>query len=91
MTVIFDPDVQEAAEFLQSRFLCSKLVSIAEGLAVVAPGLWGHYGAEQVVPIRLSHPSILACDRHTQSNATESCLVHGRAGDESVAVEARPD
>src|SRR4051794_31579292 len=30
------PDLQEALEFLQSRFVASRLVSIAQGLAVMA-------------------------------------------------------
>ena len=53
MTVEIDADVRKAVEFLQSSFPAARLVGIAKGVGAVGPLLWGHYRAEDVVPVRL--------------------------------------
>ena len=48
MELILDPDVKAVAEFMQSQIPASRLVSVADGLAKLAPILWDKYEAESV-------------------------------------------
>ena len=71
MQLIFDPEVQAVAEFMQERIPANRLANVASGLAKIAPLIWGHYQAEDVKTIRLLAEPILACDPHTQSSSKE--------------------
>jgi len=51
-----DSDVLAVAIFMQERMAASRLVAVADGLAAIAPLLWGHYEAEAVQALRLAWP-----------------------------------
>ena len=72
MELVIDPDVKTVAEFMQCRFSAARLVAVANGLASIAPLLWGRYQPEEVQTLRLAcnAPTSLD-DRHTQSGANE--------------------
>lgn len=56
--LILDPDVKAVVEFIQRSFQCRRMVSIANGVAALAPILWGHWEAEDVETLRLQEPPI---------------------------------
>ena len=58
--LVADPDVQAVAEFMQARIAASRLVAVADGLAAMAPLLWGRYAAEAVQALRLDAGAITA-------------------------------
>lgn len=74
MNCEIDPDVKAVAEFMQRTFAVSKLSSIAEGVAAIAPLLWGHYGGEPVRVVELRECSPVTSGRshgqHKQPSAT---------------------
>ena len=49
--VELNSDVQKLAAFMQTSFETAKLVALADGIADIAPILWGHYAASDVAPI----------------------------------------
>lgn len=59
-SVVVDTDVQAVVEFMQTRIAASRLVAVADGLAAMAPLLWGHFQPEAVQAIRLEHEPIAA-------------------------------
>lgn len=65
-----DSDVQAVAEFMQARIAASRLVAVADGLAAIAPLLWGRYKPEAVQVIRFVAPSITGCAERTQPAAS---------------------
>lgn len=76
MSIEIDADVEAVAEFMQGRFPAARLTAIAKGIGAIAPLLWGHYRAEEIVLIRLAaalptSARHAADDRPTQSSATE--------------------
>lgn len=52
-SMIVDDDVRVVAEFMQGRIAASRLVAVANGLAAMAPLLWGRYQSEDVQIVRL--------------------------------------
>ena len=68
-SIVMDSDVQEVAEFMQTRIAASRLVAVADGLAAVAPLLWGRYTAEAIQALRLEANRITDCAERTQSGA----------------------
>jgi hypothetical protein len=48
-----DADVHRIAEVMQREIAASRLVAVADGLAAIAPLLWGSYQPEPVQTIRL--------------------------------------
>jgi hypothetical protein len=48
MDLEIDKDVKAVAEFMQERIEASRLVSVADGVARMAPILWGRYPAQTV-------------------------------------------
>jgi hypothetical protein len=53
MNLEMDADVQRVAEFMQSNIAAAKLSCVAATLAKLASILWGHYGEESIVALRL--------------------------------------
>ncbi len=71
MNLIADSDVQEVAEFMQTRIPANRLVSVANGLAAIAPTLWGCYTpAEEIRVLQLV--VTLGCDLPKLPSARES-------------------
>ena len=56
MDLNIDPNLKAVAEFMQERLPANQLVAVANGLATIAPLLWGHYKGEEIVPLRLVSP-----------------------------------
>lgn len=79
---VIDPDVHLVLEFMQRNLQCSRMVSVAEAVAKLAPILWGHYDAEGLAPLTLALPK----PRPLQSTASESSLELRCVDDDSVAV-----
>jgi hypothetical protein len=52
-SIVVDADVRAVAEFMQGRIAASRLVAVANGLAAMAPLLWGTYQPEPVQALRL--------------------------------------
>ena len=72
MEVIIDPDIKSVAEFMQTSIAANRLVPVAEGLAKMAPILWGRFAPEEVATLRLEEqPPISACGLHKQPSASE--------------------
>lgn len=71
MRLSVDPDVEEAAAFLQRSFAASKLVAIASALAELAPLLWGHYLLDDSPILKLIADPISPDDQRTRSTANE--------------------
>jgi hypothetical protein len=72
MELLIDPDVKAVAEFMQGRFSTARLVAVANGLAAIAPLLWGQYQPDEVQTLRLACDAPTSThDRHTQSIANE--------------------
>ena len=70
MTMEVDDDIKAVAEFMQERIEASRLVSVAEGLAAVAPLLWGRHPRKEVAVIQLSSVDPISnCGQHTRSFA----------------------
>jgi hypothetical protein len=90
MEVVFDADVQAVAEFMQSKIPANRLVSVAEGLAQIAPLLWGQYQSERVQTLKLQWPAIFSSsdEAHTQPCAKGSPLALRNADGGSAAVVA---
>lgn len=61
--VVVDPDVQVVAEFMQTRIAASRLVAVSDGLAAIAPLLWGRFQPEAVQALRLDVGSISAAEQ----------------------------
>lgn len=87
MRLVMDDDVQRVCEFMQASVPTAKLVAVADGLASLAPLLWGTYQGEAVSALRLSSKPISACDRHRPQDATEPCPVLLCAGGDDPAAE----
>jgi hypothetical protein len=56
MEFVCDSDVMQVLEFMQSNMPTDKLVSVAKGVAQLAPILWGRYGENPVAALQLEHP-----------------------------------
>jgi uncharacterized protein YjeT (DUF2065 family) len=70
VSVEMDSDVQSVAAFMQAQIAASRLVAVAEGLAAIAPALWGRYVPEPVQALRLSVVAPSAADgQQTRSSA----------------------
>ena len=54
MELIIDDDVKSVAEFMQSCSPATKLVSVAEAVANIAPILWGQYESQAISALRLA-------------------------------------
>lgn len=70
MRVVVDDDVQAVAGFMQANVPASRLTSVANALAVLAPVLWGKFEPEQVQALRLEGEVITAGSR-TPAASTE--------------------
>ena len=55
MDLVIDSDVKAVAEFMQSHFAASRLVSVAQAMARLAPILWGRYPPEEIDALMLAH------------------------------------
>jgi len=66
-----DSDVQALAEFMQTKIAASRLVAVAEGLAAMAPLLWGQYQPEAVRVVRLEADPISDRAARTPPDASE--------------------
>ena len=86
MELTIDPDVKSVAEFMQGSMPAAKLISVASAVAALAPSLWGHFEAEEIVSLRLM-PSPLSEPRaeHTQQVAKSPGFA-GDAGDDSAVA-----
>lgn len=72
MRVDVDPDILAAAAALQSTVPAAKLVAVAEGVAKLAPALWGQLAsAEKVQVIRLVSDPISDHAQHIRLTANE--------------------
>lgn len=72
MNLEIDEDVKAVAEFMQERIAASRRVSVADGLARLAPLIWDRHSVEEVAVMRLSlDKPISDHDRRTQSCASE--------------------
>jgi GTPase len=58
-----DEDVQAVAAFMQGRIAASRLVAVADGLAALAPLLWGKFQPETIQAVRLEHAPITPAER----------------------------
>lgn len=90
MDLVFDEDVKAVAEFMQERLSANRLVSVANGLAAIAPLLWGRYDAEPVSVLQLVSPPPVNLDRdqRTQPGASGSAPDRARADDDFEAEVA---
>lgn len=71
MEIKVDRDVKAVLEFMQERVPPSRLASVASGIAVIAPVLWGHYQSEVVTALQmLAEPLTPACPESTHSTST---------------------
>jgi hypothetical protein len=52
-SLIVDADVEAVAGFMQRRIAASRLVAVADGLAAIAPLLWGRFQPEAIQALRL--------------------------------------
>lgn len=70
MNIEMDSDVRRVAEFMQLNIAAAKLSFVAACLAQLAPTLWGHYGEEPVIALRLlaDNPT-MDCDLRTPTDA----------------------
>jgi len=60
MDFVCDFHVKKVLEFMQDNLPCDKLVGIAEGIAQIAPIIWGRYERTPVNPLALECPPIRA-------------------------------
>lgn len=88
MRLVMDDDVQRVCEFMQASLPTAKLVAVADGLASLAPLLWGAYQGEAVAALRLLSEPISGCDRHRPRDATEPYPVLPCVGADDPAAEA---
>jgi hypothetical protein len=59
MQIKVDPDVRAVIEFVQTTISADRRVSVARGLAQLAPILWAETG-NTIRPLSLSHQQISA-------------------------------
>jgi hypothetical protein len=52
-TVTLDAEVHSVAQFMERNVAASRLVSVAEALASLAPILWSGHGRDVIVPLAL--------------------------------------
>jgi hypothetical protein len=52
-TLAMDSDVQAVLEFMQREIPAGRLVGVANGVASIAPLLWGGYQPEKIQALRL--------------------------------------
>lgn len=71
LKLVVDADVQVVAEFMQSNVAASRLVAIADGLAAIAPLIWGRYEPEKVLALRLVSPELTDCAERRHPSASE--------------------
>ena len=71
MDLEIDPDVKAVAEFMQANMTASHLVAVAQGVADLAPLLWGRYGKEDVSILLLRSTPLTAspCGRRKRESA----------------------
>lgn len=69
MNVVMDPDVQRVMEFMHNGTAANRLVNVAQGVAALAPILWGRYGSEPVQALELECNTM--CPAKTQSASNE--------------------
>ena len=60
MSLIVDADVEAVAEFMQKNIAATRLLAVADGIAAMAPLLWGTYATEPVQALRLEASAIPA-------------------------------
>ena len=53
MNLVADTDVLAVAEFMQTQIAASRLVAVANGVAAIAPILWGTYQRDAIDTLRL--------------------------------------
>jgi hypothetical protein len=91
MNLELDEDLRSLAEYMQCHIAAEKLVAVAQGLAALAPLLWGHHDRRSITPLALRNEPISACDPHTRSASSElSPGFSGHVGDRFVEEEAAP-
>lgn len=87
MAIEIDSEVEAVVEFMAQSIPASRLVAVANGLAALAPSLWGGYESEGIAPLRLVS-SPIRDDRRKPASSSESGLEPGCADGGSVAVAA---
>ena len=71
MNLIIDPNIQAVAEYMQNTLSTNCLVAVSQGLAKLAPLLWGHYETEDVSVLRVEHRPISDRPLNTQATSSE--------------------
>ena len=71
-SIVVDEDVLSVVEFMQGGIAASRLVAVAEGLAAMAPLLWGQYQREELRALRLAVAAPISDDgQRTRLTASE--------------------
>lgn len=71
MGIRVNADIEALAGFMQSTFPAARLVALAEGMAALAPSLWGRYQPEPVQALSVEYdPPTSGHGRRTRSSAT---------------------
>lgn len=82
--LVTDPDVLMIADFMQAHVRATRLIGVAQSLALIAPALWSqHSPSDEVAPLRIAGLPISAGDLRTRSISTGLEQVHSGAGDDS--------
>lgn len=68
MNLSIDKDLECIASFMEANFAATKLVPLAEALALLAPSLWGQYDREALVPLALRATSPSAEQKPASAN-----------------------
>jgi hypothetical protein len=81
MEIEIDPDTKAVAGFMQSNIAASRLVGVAEGIARLAPLLWGRYAPEKVETLALAHRQVMNGSETSPPAANVSASDCSDAGD----------
>jgi hypothetical protein len=71
MELVVDPDVKAVAEFMQKNIPAARLASVADGLAGIAPSLWGQFKQENIQTLQLQSEPMMHCDSQTLPASSE--------------------
>ena len=85
MDLLVDHDVRLILETMQRQIPMGRLISVANGVAALAPILWGHYPQDAVVPLSLAEP-ILIDVRPSPPAASVCDPAKAHADDDSAAA-----
>lgn len=71
MRIEADSDVMAVLSFMQKEIAATRLLSVANGVAAMAPLLWGRYQAETVAPLCLADELCATAAQRRQSASSE--------------------